>query len=195
MNLSALRIADDPDRWRALGFELHDAAAAVGAVTLELGAEGSGITAWAVDGLLQELDGLQRFEPADAQAPSDHVNGAIAIDQVVVLTPNFDRTAQALEQHEIPLKRVRDGGGFRQGFRRLGPAILELVEARNEDQGKPARFWGLVVIVPDLHELKEQLGELLGTPTNAVQAGRQIAVVRRGAGLSTRLAFMTPEPG
>ena len=29
----------------------------------------------------------------------------------------------------MPLRRIRDAGGFRQGFRRLGPAILELVEA------------------------------------------------------------------
>ncbi len=94
----------------------------------------------------------------------------------------------------MPLRRIRDGGGFRQGFRRLGPAILELVEARGEDPGGPARFWGLVVIVPDLDVLKAQLGELLGTPTEAVQAGRRIATVRKSAGLWTRLAFMTPEP-
>jgi hypothetical protein len=195
VSLLALRIADSAERWRALGFELDETGFSVGGVTIELGGEGRGITGWAVEGLVGELDGLEEFEVARAGGPSEHSNRAIGIDQVVVATPDFERTARQLEGVGIGLKRIQDGGGFRQGFRRLGPAILELVEARGQDGAAPARFWGLVVVVPDLAELKAQLGELLGTPTDAVQAGRQIATVRKNAGLTTRLAFMTPEPG
>jgi hypothetical protein len=194
VNLLALRIADSPERWRALGFEVGETGFSVGGVTIELGGEGRGIIGWAVEGLVDELDGLGKFEGGQADGPSEHANRAMAVDQLVVATPDFERTASQLEGVGMGLKRIQDGGGFRQGFRRLGPAILELVEARSDDASGPARFWGLVVVVPDLDELKAQLGELLGTPTDAVQAGRRIAAVRKNAGLTTRLAFMTPEP-
>ena len=69
-------------------------------------------------------------------------------------------------------------------FLRAGPLILEVVEA-----GRVA-LWGLVVVVPDV----DGLGELVGTPRDAVQPGRRIAPVRRTAGLSVQLAFMTPRP-
>jgi hypothetical protein len=38
------------------------------------------------------------------------------------------------------------------------------------------------------------LGESLGEPRDAVQPGRTIATLRRGAGSSVPLAFMTPPP-
>ena len=193
MRLTALRIGGEVESWRSLGFDVQDGRLMLGGVTIELTGERAGISAWAVEGLSEEIEGLPTFDPPEESGPSDHSNGAIGIDQVVVLTPDFDRTAQQLDEHGMPLRRIRDAGGFRQGFRRLGPAILELVEAAREDRRGLARFWGLVVIVPDLEELKEQLGDLLGTPTRAVQAGRQIVTVRKNAGLRTRVAFMTPE--
>jgi hypothetical protein len=132
-------------------------------------------------------------EPSDAEVPP-HPNGAVALDHVVVITPGFDRTASALEQAGMPLRRIRRApGGGRQGFRRLGPAILELVEAPDLDDG-PARFWGLVVIVPDLDALALRLGERLGEVRPAVQPGRWIATVRPPAGLEEAVAFMTPDP-
>ena len=95
----------------------------------------------------------------------------------------------------MPLRRIREtSGGVRQGFRRLGPAILELVEARDPDDG-PARFWGLVVIVSDLEVLADRLGDRLGSVTDAVQPGRRIATLKASAGLGEAVAFMTPEPG
>ena len=59
----------------------------------------------------------------------------------------------------------------------------------------PARFWGLVVVVRDLGWLASQLGTGgLGEVKPAVQAGRQIATLKRTAGLGQPVAFMTPEP-
>jgi hypothetical protein len=78
------------------------------------------------------------------------------------------------------------------GFRRLGPAILELVEAV-DGAPAPARFWGLVVVVEDLDALAEQLGEHLGSIRRAVQPGRRIATLRESAGLGEAVAFMGPE--
>jgi hypothetical protein len=115
------------------------------------------------------------------------------MDHVVIATPDFDRTAAALSKTNLALKRVRDAGSFRQGFRRIGGAILELVEAKDAPPG-PARFWGLVVIVSDLQGLKDRLVDDLGDPKPAVQPGRQIATLRRSAGLSAHVAFMDAEP-
>jgi hypothetical protein len=188
-----------------------DGVCQLGGVSVRLGLRlgedsGGGITVLSIRGLrapVDDIDGLPTTAPVDrereAPARSTHPNGATALDHVVVVTPDFDRTTQALEAVGIPFRRVRrvgdehDAGSFRQGFRRLGPAILEVVEALGVEPG-PARFWGLVVIVADLDALKERLADRLTNPKPAVQPGRRIATLERAAGLSPRVAFMTPEP-
>jgi hypothetical protein len=198
--LVSLSLADPPERWRALGFGVLDGRMRVGDVEVELGAPGDGIVGWRLRGVEpgSELDGLPWSASASASASaakSDaaHPNGAVGIDHVVVLTPDFDRTAAALDAAGLGLRRVRDAGGFRQGFRRLGPAILELVEAQHGDPATPARFWGLVVIVDDLDALADRLGDQLGPVKDAVQPGRRIATLRGSAGIATNVAFMDPE--
>jgi hypothetical protein len=195
--LAELHLSDPPERWAALGFRLDDGTTQIGAVRLRLASGERGITRWSIHGLAvpEDIDGLPT---AAAQSPPEaltqrHPNAASAVDHVVVVTPDFDRTTAALERIGMALSRVRDGGGFRQGFRRIGPAILELVEAPSMPAG-PARFWGLVIVVDDLGALADRLGPHLGEPKPAVQPGRQIATLRRSAELSTMLAFMTPEP-
>ena len=202
--LAELRLADPPARWAGLGFRVEaDAAIVLGGVRLAFGAAGEGIVAWTLTGIsagVSDIDGLATSvaappgpaAPAGPQ-PGTHPNGALALDHVVVLTPDFGRTAGALEQAELPLRRIRDAGGFRQGFRRLGPAILELVEAVGAPAG-PARFWGLVAIVQDLDGLAARLGDRVGAVKPAVQPGRRIATVRTSAGLGPALAFMSPGP-
>jgi hypothetical protein len=191
--LAALRIADPPERWEELGFSVADGVCSVGGVRLELGGEGRGITAWSVDGLEHELPGLTSFTSLDAASQPAHPNGAIGLDHVVVVTRAFDHTAEALTRVGLELRRIRDAGGFRQGFRRIGPAILEIVESQGAPLGPP-RFWGLVVVVADLDALKERLGDRLGNIHDAVQSGRRIATLRPAAGLSTKVAFMDPDP-
>jgi hypothetical protein len=189
--LNTLRIGELPERWRALGFSIaDDARLALGEVTLRLEADAPGITGWS----LPAIDGLPTCDEDRDPAPADHPNGALSLDHVVVLTPAFDRTAAAFADAGLPFRRTRDAGGFRQGFRRCGPAIVEVVEAVQLPAG-PARFWGLVPVVADLDALRELLGpELLSEPKPAVQPGRRIATVRRAAGLSCAVAFITPEP-
>lgn len=193
--LAALQIADEPGRWAALGFTVTDATVTIGGVAVSLGGPGRGITGWTLRhvGDLTELDGLPTSVTTEPAPPAvSHRNGAIGIDQVVVATPDFTRTAEVLDAAGMPLRRVRDAGGFRQGFRRLGPAILELVETRDGAAG-PAKFWGLVVIVSDLEVLQQELTPYVGEIRDAVQPGRQIANLDREAGLSLRVAFMDPE--
>jgi hypothetical protein len=112
------------------------------------------------------------------------------VDHVVVTTPDFERTREALAGAGMPLKRTVEMRGTRMGFRRLGRAILELVEAPDAALG----FWGLVVTVSDLDALADRLGERFGSIRAAVQPGRRIATLRTTARLTTNVAFIDPEP-
>jgi hypothetical protein len=193
--LAALQIADPPERWVQLGFTVADGVLVLGGIELWLDAAGRGITGWTLRHapVRGDVDGLPTGVTHESPPPAmEHANGAAGIDQVVVTTPDFDRTAAALAQAGMPLRRIRDVGGFRQGFRRLGPAILELVEATTSPPG-PAGFWGLVIVVPDLVALRERLGSDLSEIRDAVQPGRHIASLGAGAGLSPRVAFMDPD--
>jgi hypothetical protein len=181
VKLAAVRVGDPPERWEALGFEVISDMVLLPGVRLELGADRMSI---AIEGLseLAELV-LYQAEPL-APAYSAHPNGALGIDHVVALTPYFDRTAAQLEQAGLPLKRIRDAGGFRQGFRRLGEPILEIVE--NVRVAAP-EWWGLTITVATLDRLP---AGLISAPKSAVQPGRFIATARSPG---TPLAFMTPE--
>lgn len=192
--LAALQIADPPDAWAALGFTVVDGVVAVGKVELWLEAAGRGITGWTLRHLAanDDIDGLPTGVTTDPPPePAAHRNGAVGIDHVVITTADFDRTAAALAAAGMPLRRIREAGSFRQGFRRLGPAILELVEVPGGPAG-PARFWGLVVVVPDVHELRTRLAPHVGEVREAVQPGRHIAALEKSGGLTPRVAFMDP---
>jgi hypothetical protein len=197
--LTALRLGDPPERWRALGFTVEDAVVPLGAIELRLGAPAGGISGWALSGIdaSDAIDGLPTEvggPPAASSPAPEHPNGALGLDHVVVTTPDFERTAAALDAAGLALRRtVTAPGGIRQGFRRLGPGILELVSSASVPPG-PARFWGLVVIVADLDALAERLGADLGAPKDAVQPGRRIATLRPSAGLGEAVAFISPEP-
>lgn len=136
----------------------------------------------------QGLQGEAEGQRIHGEAAVTHPNGAIAVDHVVILTSDFDRTAHAVAAAGMPLRREAERNGARQGFRRLGPAIMEIVQA---PEG-PTRFWGLVVIVTDLDALARRLGVLLAGIRPAVQPGRRIAPLRSEAGLSCAVAFMDP---
>lgn len=197
--LVGLHVGDRPSQWEALGFSTMNSCVWLGPIRIELGALARGIVGWrlggipptaAIDGLPTEVDA----SPAGGPARS-HPNGAVGLDHLVVITPDFDRSSAALARAGMPLRRIREApAGFRQGFRRLGPAILELVEASGAHRkDEPARFWGLVVIVSDLAALAERLEDRLGAIREAVQPGRQIATLRESAGLGQAVAFMTEE--
>jgi hypothetical protein len=189
--LVALRVADPPDTWAALGFAVDAGAVAFDRLSIRFGERPALLIAGGPEGDLDGVPLLQAGEPPPAAA---HPNGVVGVDHFVIVTPDFDRTAGVLEASRMPLRRIRDAGGFRQGFRRLGPAILELVEARQMPPGF-ARFWGVTFIAGDLDALAARLGpERLRPIKDAVQPGRRIATLDRSAGLRTNVAFMTPEP-
>lgn len=202
-SLWGLRIADTPEHWQAVGFTVQNAELRIGDVAVELRPEPSGdtgIMSWTLSSItpVDSIDGLptEVIESLPASQAIEHDNGAVTIDHVVITTPDFARTADALAEADLELRRIREApGGIRQGFRRLGQTILELVELKDApDPTAPARFWGLVVVVRDLDALAEHLGPLLGSAKDAVQPGRRIATLRGAAGLGPAVAFMTPEP-
>ncbi len=118
-----------------------------------------------------------------------------------MLTPDLDRTVEELESQGFDLRRRREGptpgGSTRQAFFRAGEPILEVVQAPEgtsvaRDPDGPARLWGLAFVAPDLDATAAALGELLGSPRDAVQPGRRIATMRAEAGLGPAVAFMSP---
>jgi hypothetical protein len=210
--IDELVLADQPDRWNALGFAVTDGCCELGAVRLTFTEpspeSGHGLLSWSLRDLEEtDLDGLStsRSERPVRPPASAQPNGVLAIDHIVVSSPSFDRSVSALQAAGLDLRRVREAptpaGAPRQAFFRLGEEILELV-AEPEDvieraggPDRPARFWGLAMRAGDLERTVEAIGVHAGPIRSAVQPGRRIATVRRSAGLSIPLALMsTTEP-
>jgi hypothetical protein len=207
--LDELTVADDPDAWSALGFELDGDTCVVGDVRIRLAGSGAGkgLSGWSLrDVESAELDGLPTTR-SDRRPPGErpvHPNGVTALDHVVAISPALDRTVAALRSAGLDLRRVREeptpAGAPRQAFFRLGENILEVVqepaEATERAGGdRPAFFWGLAFVAPDLDATVAGLGERVSEIRPAVQPGRRIATLRRSAGLSVPVALMTPPPG
>ena len=190
-SIDALEIADEPADWSAAGFTVQDAVCPVSRMRLQLVGKGPkrGILGWTLG------------ETASADAAPAHPNGAVRVDHVVLLSPDLDRTVAELESQGFDLRRTRDGptpgGSTRQAFFRAGEPILEVVLAPEgssvaRDPAGPARLWGLAFGVDDLERTARSLGDLLGTPRDAVQPGRRIATLQAEAGLGPAIAFMSP---
>ena len=132
-------------------------------------------------------------EPANQ--PDRHPNGTVAIDHLVVASPDLDRTTEALGAFGVELRRRRDAGRMEQRFFRLGPVILELIGQPGEHGPGPASFWGLALTVDDIEVTAALLGDHLGPVSDAVQPGRRIATLRHEAlDVPVPIAFLTPNP-
>jgi hypothetical protein len=201
--LAELVIADPPQAWRELGFDVDEHGNMdIGGVRVRLGGDPEtttrrGITAWSLIRVnaMGSIDGLPTPVPRVLRPPpfKTHPNGVTGIDHVVILSSSFDRTADALARAGVELKRTEQTEQGRKGFRRIGPAILEVVQ-RDDLEGDDPQFWGIAVVVISLDELAARLGDRLGQIKQATQPGRRVATLNAEAGLSAPLAFMSPEP-
>jgi hypothetical protein len=205
--IDEITLADEPERWAALGFVVENAVCQLADVRVRCAGDhaGRGIVSWSLrDVDSTDLDGLPTTlstRPLPAQAAPEHPNGVVAIDHIVAMSPDFERSVDALRGAGLDLRRVREeptpAGAPRQAFFRLGREILELVQEPDEvvhragGPDHPARFWGLALLVEDLDRCVAMLGAHVGEPRAAVQPGRRIATVRRSAGLTIPIALMS----
>jgi hypothetical protein len=197
--LSDLALAESPEAWERLGFAVRDGRSRVGSITIHLTGGDGGIAGWTLEGGPGEsIDGLPALPggESDARAPDAHANGAVAIDHVVVLTPDAERTCGALGAGGLDVRRMQDAQHgerkLRRGFVLAANVLVEVVGPREPEGPGPASFWGLTVSVADLDAVARMLGDSLGAVRDAVQPGRRIATVQRSAGLRTPVAFITP---
>ncbi|HEY1831540.1 MAG TPA: hypothetical protein VGG38_14990 [Acidimicrobiales bacterium] len=195
--LVALQIADPPSLWRDLGFDVLDGVCTIDGVRHQLGAAGRGVVGWTLHGIASFDEVPTRIEPDPAAepGPAQHPNGVTRLDHVVVTSPNLDRTIAAFEAAGIELRRTRAASAeMTQAFFRVGPVIIEVVGSPTRNEEGPASIWGLTFVVADLDATALMLGDRLRPPTDAVQSGRRIATLDRGAGSSVPIAFMTERP-
>lgn len=206
VTIDELVLADDPARWRELGFVVDGDCSQLGRVRVRLAGDGAGhgIVGWSLRGVSTlALDGLPttRSQSPLPDVAAEHSNGVVCIDHVVVFSPQLDRTVRALQAAGLDLRRIREeptpAGAPRQAFFRLGSEILEVVQIpeRNVEAAggsdSPARLWGLAFTVSDLDRAVTQLAGHISAPRDAVQPGRRIATLRRSAGLAVPVALMT----
>jgi hypothetical protein len=206
--IDELTVADEPAAWAELGFAVEGDTCVLGEVRIRLAGTdaGKGLCAWSLRDLAAtELDGLptDRSERQPPPAAPAHPNGVAAIDHVVVIAPELERTVAAVEAAGIELRRIREeptpAGAPRQAFFRLGAPILEVVQepadvVERAGRDRPAFFWGLALTAPDLEATVAELGDRVSEVRAAVQPGRRIATLRRSAGLSVPVALITPPP-
>lgn len=206
MTVDELVVGDEPRAWSALGFAVEGDVCVVGDVRIRLAgaSAGKGLHGWSLRGVdARDLDGLPTTSserPPPDTTPA-HPNGITAIDHVVAITPDLDRTVATLEAAGVDLRRLREeptpAGAPRQAFFRLGAVILEVVQEppeaieRGGGSDRPAFFWGLALLSEDLEATVAGLGDRVSESRPAVQPGRRIAALRRSAGLSVPVALMS----
>jgi catechol 2,3-dioxygenase-like lactoylglutathione lyase family enzyme len=206
VTIDEIVVGDPPETWATAGFAVDDdGTCRIGTVRVRLVGRDRGkrILGWSLRGAApgsldgDDLDGLPTTASDRGPAePATHPNGCVAIDHVVVLTPDLARTVAAFEATGLEVRGTRDadtyGAPMRQVFLRLGEVILEVVGAPEVAGDGNAGFFGLAHTVEDLDATAALLGDHLGEIKGAVQPGRRIATLRhREVGMSVATAFMS----
>ena len=106
----------------------------------------------------------------------------IAIDHVVLLSPDLGRTVESLAAIGVHPRRERDGdlGGrpIRQIFFRFGEVILEVVGSPETASEGPSTLWGITYVVEDIDVTAGFFGDRTAPVKEAVQPGRRITTLR-----------------
>jgi hypothetical protein len=202
--LDALEVGDEPAAWSAAGFAVDGDTVVVGAVRVRCLGDGAGHDRWRVGAsdpaaVPVDVDGIATIAAAERPAIADvvHPNGVVALDHVVLRSPDLDRTTDALVHLGADLRRVRDigsdGRAAQQRFLRMGETILELVGPAVPTGEGPCRIWGVAFVTDDIDAAAARLGARCAAPKAAVQPGRRIATIRTAdLGIGPAIALMTP---
>jgi hypothetical protein len=121
----------------------------------------------------------------------------IAIDHVVLLSPDLGRTVESLAAVGVNPRRERDGElngqSIRQIFFRLGEVILEVVGSPQTTGDGPSTLWGITYVVADIDATASFFGDRTLPVKDAVQPGRRITTLRHHEfGMSVRTAMISP---
>ncbi|TGD87410.1 glyoxalase [Mycolicibacterium sp. CH28] len=204
ITVDELLVADPVDAWQHAGFGIGaDATCRIGGVGIRLlgRSRGTGVLGWSLGGLPphsdHELDGIPTTRADGLTAPpGTHPNGVIAIDHVVLMSPDLDRTVEVLAGVGLEPRRQRDaelgGRPIRQIFFRLGEVIVEVVGSPETVSEGPSTLWGITYVVSDIDATTAFFGERTTPVKDAVQPGRRITTLRhQELGMSVRTAFIS----
>ncbi len=204
LSVAELVVADPADAWARAGFEVGpEDRCRVGGVRIRLAEResGDGIIGWSLRGLpahsAPEVDGIPTAtSDFEAEPAGTHANGVVAIDHVVLMSPNLDRTVASLGTIGAAPRRERDavlgGRPIRQVFFRFGEVIVEVVGSPAVAGDGPSTLWGITFTVADIDATASFLGEGTAPVKDAVQPGRRITTLRhRDFGMSVRTAFIS----
>jgi hypothetical protein len=205
VTVDEFEVADPADAWTRAGFSVDgDGVCRIGDVRVRLVGHGggTGIVGWSLRGLPpdrspDDLDGVPtKRSAAPPAAPAAHPNGVIAIDHVVLLSPDLGRTVAALAAVGVNPRRERDaelgGQPIRQIFFRFGEVILEVVGSPDTAREGPSTLWGITYVVADIDATASFFGERTAPVRDAVQPGRRITTLRHHElGMSVRSAMIS----
>ncbi|WP_066899273.1 VOC family protein [Mycolicibacterium houstonense] len=210
VTLDAIDVADAPESWARAGFSVDSRGTAdplcrIGGVRIRLRDQGTGILGWSLRGLpwdapVEHLDGIPTTSSDRATTePATHPNGVIAIDHVVLMSADLDRTVASLAKIGVAARRERDGelGGrrIRQIFFRLGEVILEVVGSPESTGDGASTLWGITYVATDLDATARFFGDCAGPVKDAVQPGRRITTLRhRDLGMTVPTAVISATP-
>ena len=205
VTVDEFEVADPADAWVQAGFSVDsDAVCRIGGVRIRLAGpdRGAGIVGWSLrglpsDGSLHDLDGIPTTRSdAVAAMPAEHANGVLAIDHVVLLSPDLRRTVESLTAIGVEPRRERDGqlGGrsMRQIFVRAGEVVIEVVGSPETASEGPSTLWGITYVVADIDATAAYFGDRTAPVKDAVQPGRRITTLRHHElGISVRSAMIS----
>ena len=205
VSVAEFEVADPAEAWTEAGFSVDsDAVCRVGGVRIRLvgRGRGTGIVGWSLrglpsDGPLDDLDGIPTTRSdAVASAPATHPNGVTAIDHVVLLSPDLDRTVESLAAVGVDPRRQRDdelgGRPIRQVFFRFGEVIVEVVGSPGTASEGPSTLWGITYVVADIDAAASFFGDRTAPVKDAVQPGHRITTLRHHElGISVRTALIS----
>ncbi|MCG7593090.1 VOC family protein [Mycobacterium sp. C3-094] len=209
MRIDTLVVADPPSAWTDAGFTVDSGETChIGGVGIDLVGRdsGSGIVGWSLGELPRhaghDVDGIPTTRSHTAvpvPVSTVHRNGVTAIDHVVLMSPDLDRTVSALSDLGALPRRERDAWvgerAVRQIFYRFGATIVEVVGSPTTSNPGPSTLWGITFEVTDIDEAARFFGDRTSTVKAAVQPGRRITTLRHHElGLSVRTALISARP-